>query len=146
MMIILTRNHPVCYEMVIGAICAILLLLRIHGFSLPPQDLRRCYDGVCFFFHDPFGGDVIGVLWRPEMLRQRPLDQMSAADDVVVVRPGMRFVEKTVGALTGDLIEDLGKKKTHAEFNVQAFVEDVKIMGDGLVANVEVKTENWSSN
>ena len=71
---------------------------------------------------------------------------MSAADDAVIVPPGMRFVEKTVGALTGDLIEDLGKKKTHAEFNVQAFVEDVKIMGDGLVANVEVKTENWSSN
>ena len=70
---------------------------------------------------------------------------MSANNDVVVP-PGMRFVEKTVGALTGDVIEDLGKKKTHAEFNVQAFVDDVKIMGEGLVAKVEVKTENWSSN
>ena len=49
-----------------------------------------------------------------------------------------------MGTLTGDIIEDLGKKKIHVEFNVQAFVEDVKIMGEGIVEDVRVKTENWS--
>ena len=58
--------------------------------------------------------------------------------------PAMRIEEKTVGALTGDVIEDLGKRKAYIDFHVQAFVDDVKILGDGLVERVEMKTENWS--
>ena len=101
--------------------------------------MRRSYEETCYFFHDPFGGDVIGVLWRPEVLRQKPLEELSDG-----IPPGQRFEERTVGTLTGDIIEDLGKKKIHVEFNVQAFVEDVKIMGEGIVEDVKVKTENWN--
>ena len=75
-------------------------------------------------------------------MAQRPLEEALAERSGLL--PGMRIEEKTVGTLTGDVIEDLGKRKTHIEFHVQAFVEDVKILGDGLVEKVEMKTENWS--
>ena len=108
------------------------------------QDLRRCYEEICYFFHNPHGGDVVGVLWRPEVLLQKPLEESSSGVSSGIPPPAMRFEERTVGTLTGDVIEDLGKRKTHVEFNVQAFVEDVKILGDGIVEQVHVRTENWS--
>ena len=107
--------------------------------------MRRCYDDICFFFHDPFGGDVIGVLWRPDALRQRPIeDAVATPGGGGVIVPGLRFEEKTIGALTGDVIEDLDKKKIYVEFNIQAFVEDVKAIGDGIVQDVQVNVENWN--
>ena len=27
---------------------------------------------MALFFHDPYGGDVIGILWKPNMLRAAP--------------------------------------------------------------------------
>ena len=46
--------------------------------------------------------------------------------------------------MTGDVIEDLDKKKIYVEFNIQAFVEDVKAIGDGIVQDVQVNVENWN--
>jgi hypothetical protein len=46
--------------------------------------------------------------------------------------------------MTGDVIDDMGRASTVVEFNVEALVDDVNIMGDGLVERVELKTENWN--
>ncbi len=33
--------------------------------SLLLADLRRNFDDAALFFHDPYGGRVVGIVWKP---------------------------------------------------------------------------------
>ncbi|XP_072520710.1 nucleolar protein 6 [Salminus brasiliensis] len=85
------------------------------------SELQDAFGDVALFFHDPYGGTVIAVLWKPKAFQPQPFKtslmsarKVEVAKDVVTTVP-----------------------------NVEAIVEDFHIMGEGLVKNVELRTEKW---
>ncbi|OCT56411.1 hypothetical protein XELAEV_18000142mg [Xenopus laevis] len=86
------------------------------------QELREAYGEFALFFHDLHGGDVIGVLWKPSSFEPQPFKttnvkgrQMDGKSDKALLVP-----------------------------NAEAFVEDLEILGEGLVSGVEAQTERWN--
>ncbi|KAE8636849.1 hypothetical protein XENTR_v10003167 [Xenopus tropicalis] len=86
------------------------------------QELREAYGEFALFFHDKHGGDVIGVLWKPSGFEPQPF--------------------KTTN-MTGRVMDGKSAKPLLVP-NVEAIVEDFEILGEGLVASVEARTERWS--
>ncbi|XP_048851490.1 nucleolar protein 6 isoform X2 [Brienomyrus brachyistius] len=83
--------------------------------------LRDAFGHLALFFCDPYGSTVIAVLWKPQAFASQPFktSQMSA-----------RRVE-----VSGELAQSVP--------NVEAILEDFRVMGEGLVKKVEPRTENW---
>ncbi|XP_062874179.1 nucleolar protein 6 isoform X2 [Trichomycterus rosablanca] len=85
------------------------------------SELRDAFGDLALFFYDPYGGTVVAVLWKPQAFQPQPFKTslMNA-----------RRVEVTEnGAMTLP--------------NVEAIVQDFRIIGDGLVQKVELRTEKW---
>ncbi|XP_010903751.2 nucleolar protein 6 [Esox lucius] len=84
-------------------------------------ELRDAFGDLAVFFCDPYGGTVIAVLWKPKAFHPVPFktSQMVA-----------RRVE-----VTGE--------EAHTVPNVEAILEDFRIMGQGLVKSVDLRTERW---
>ncbi|XP_061379629.1 nucleolar protein 6 [Danaus plexippus] len=80
------------------------------------EELRSAYDEFAVFFNDPYGGDVIAVLWRPSVEDGRHLEVLNAN----ALRPAA------------------GGTETPYRVNLDAIVEDFKILGRGLVKEVVV--------
>uniref|UniRef100_A0A665T5Y7 Nucleolar protein 6 n=1 Tax=Echeneis naucrates TaxID=173247 RepID=A0A665T5Y7_ECHNA len=87
--------------------------------SLYLMELRDAFGDFALFFCDPYGGTVIAVLWKPKAFISMPF-KVSA-----------RSVE-----VTGE--------EANTVPNVEAILEDFRIMGQGLVKSVEARTERWS--
>ncbi|KAM8865782.1 nucleolar protein 6 [Synchiropus picturatus] len=85
-------------------------------------ELRDAFGDLALFFCDPYGGRVIAVLWKPKAFTPIPFktSQMSARSAQV----------------TGDEVTTLP--------NVEAILEDFRVMGKGLVKSVEARVERWS--
>ncbi|XP_076015910.1 nucleolar protein 6 isoform X2 [Genypterus blacodes] len=85
-------------------------------------ELREAFADLALFFCDPYGGTVIAVLWKPKAFIPVPFktSQMSA-----------RSVE-----VTGD--------QAQAVPNVQAILEDFRILGKDLVKSVDARMERWA--
>ncbi|XP_033827906.1 nucleolar protein 6 isoform X2 [Periophthalmus magnuspinnatus] len=90
--------------------------------SLYLNELRESFGHLALFFCDPYGGTVIAVLWKPKAFTplQFKTSQMSA-----------RTVE-----VNGEDVKTVP--------NVEAILEDFKILGNGLVKSVEARTERWT--
>uniref|UniRef100_A0A4W6G8X9 Nucleolar protein 6 n=1 Tax=Lates calcarifer TaxID=8187 RepID=A0A4W6G8X9_LATCA len=90
--------------------------------SLYLTELRDAFGDLALFFCDPYGGSVIAVLWKPKAFIPMPFktSQVSA-----------RCVE-----VTGEEVNTVP--------NVEAILEDFRVMGEGLVKSVEARTEKWS--
>ncbi|XP_035234780.1 nucleolar protein 6 [Anguilla anguilla] len=84
-------------------------------------ELKDSFGELAMFFCDPYGGTVIAVLWKPQAFAPLPFktSQMSA-----------RRVE-----VTGE--------EARTVPNVEAILEDIRILGEGLVKKVEPRTERW---
>ncbi|KAG5841083.1 hypothetical protein ANANG_G00195830 [Anguilla anguilla] len=84
-------------------------------------ELKDSFGELALFFCDPYGGTVIAVLWKPQAFAPLPFktSQMSA-----------RRVE-----VTGE--------EARTVPNVEAILEDIRILGEGLVKKVEPRTERW---
>ncbi|KAI1900401.1 hypothetical protein AGOR_G00049570 [Albula goreensis] len=89
--------------------------------SLYLAELRGAFGELALFFCDPYGGTVIAVLWKPPAFSPLPFktSQMNA-----------RTVE-----VTGEEVRTVP--------NVEAILEDFRIMGEGLVKSIEARTERW---
>uniref|UniRef100_A0A673CSG7 Nucleolar protein 6 n=1 Tax=Sphaeramia orbicularis TaxID=375764 RepID=A0A673CSG7_9TELE len=90
--------------------------------SLYLTELREAFGDLALFFCDPYGGTVITVLWKPKAFTPMPFKTSQAS---------ARSVE-----VTGEVVNTLP--------NVEAILEDFKIIGNGLVKSVEVRSERWS--
>ncbi|KAK6306718.1 hypothetical protein J4Q44_G00236430 [Coregonus suidteri] len=84
-------------------------------------ELRDAFGVLALFFCDPYGGTVIAVLWKPKAFSPLPFktSQMVA-----------RHVE-------------VSGEEAHTVPNVEAILEDFRVMGQGLVKSVEPWTEKW---
>lgn len=99
-----------------------LPVIDYNPVSLYLAELRDAFGDLALFFCDPHGGTVIAVLWKPKAFIPMPFktSQMSA-----------RRVE-----VTGEEANSIP--------NVEAILEDFRVMGKGLVKSVEARTEKWS--
>ncbi|XP_058027935.1 nucleolar protein 6 [Ahaetulla prasina] len=86
------------------------------------QELREAFSDFALFFYDKFGGEVIGVLWKPSAFEPQPFK---------------------VSNIKGRMISRAGSQPTVVP-NVEAILEDFKILGEGLVKTLEARTEKWS--
>ncbi|KAM4616374.1 nucleolar protein 6 [Polymixia lowei] len=99
-----------------------LPVIDYNPVSLYLVELRESFGDLALFFCDPYGGTVIAVLWKPKAFKPVPFktSQISA-----------RHVE-----VTGE--------EAHTVPNVEAILEDFRVMGRGLVKSVEARTERWT--
>ncbi|XP_042871815.1 nucleolar protein 6-like [Penaeus japonicus] len=81
-------------------------------------ELREAYNHLALFFYDEHGGDVIGVVWNPKALTPQELK---------------------IGNLMGHKV--VGVKEVKQVANVEAIIEDFRIIGTGLVESISIKNE-----
>uniref|UniRef100_A0A8C9VAJ2 Nucleolar protein 6 n=1 Tax=Scleropages formosus TaxID=113540 RepID=A0A8C9VAJ2_SCLFO len=94
----------------------LLPVIDFNPVSLYLAELRDAFGHLALFFCDPYGGTVIAVLWKPQAFKAQPF----------------KVTERIV---SGD--------EAHSLPNVEAILEDFRIMGDALVRKVEPRMENW---
>ncbi|VVC45437.1 Hypothetical protein CINCED_3A008556 [Cinara cedri] len=78
--------------------------------------LRDCYSKYALFFHDTYGGNVIGIVFKP--------DVFNATDFKVTNVNGQK------------LVKSLNSRK-QVEFNLDAFIEDIHVHGGFIVKEIE---------
>ncbi|XP_072937991.1 nucleolar protein 6 [Epargyreus clarus] len=82
------------------------------------EELRNAYSEFAVFFHDAYGGDVIAVLWKPDIHEEKEL-QIGATNALKPVK------------VDGEI-----KYKV----NIEALLEDFRTLGAGLVQAVVLNT------
>ncbi|XP_043516019.1 nucleolar protein 6 isoform X3 [Frieseomelitta varia] len=82
------------------------------------QELRNGYDEFALFFHDTYGGTIIGVLFKPSALGIK------------------EFKVSNIG----------GRKCNNNELvlNISAMIQDFYILGKGLVEAIDVRSKKFS--
>ena len=86
--------------------------------SIYLKQLEHSYSEYATFFHGRSSGDVIAVMWRPAAFQAVPFRIMSLS---------CRKVDEQ-----GNLVP-----------NLEAIIEDFKVLGCGLVEAVELRTNKW---
>ncbi|KAM6470906.1 nucleolar protein 6 [Liasis olivaceus] len=86
------------------------------------QELREAFSDFALFFYDKYGGGVVGVFWKPSAFEPQPFK---------------------VSNMKGRMVSKLSSEPMVVP-NVEAILEDFKILGEGLVKMVEARTEKWS--
>ncbi|XP_072269627.1 nucleolar protein 6 [Pyxicephalus adspersus] len=84
------------------------------------KSLRDSFEHLALFFYDKHGGDVIGVLWNPTSFAPQPFKEAN---------------------INGRMLDS---KTQLLVPNVEAILDDFKILGKGLVLRVEARTERWN--
>lgn len=80
------------------------------------KELQIAFGHLAIFFYDEHGGESIGVVWKPHALK---------------------IQELKVGGMEGHQL--VGVKEVKQVPNLEAILEDFRILGDGLVREVNVK-------
>ncbi|GLG96489.1 Nucleolar protein 6 [Gryllus bimaculatus] len=83
-------------------------------------ELREGYGNYALFFHDQYGGNIIGVVWKPLITQTQ--------DFKVSLIGGHKPVQKSQMVL-----------------NLDAILEDFQIIGSGLVTSVNAKTRRTTN-
>ncbi|CAG5922329.1 unnamed protein product [Menidia menidia] len=99
-----------------------LPVIDYNPVSLFLTELREAFGDLALFFCDPYGGMVISVLWKPKAFAPAAFKTSHMCARTV----------KVTGA------------EANTVPNVEAILEDFRVMGKGLVKSVEAKTEKWS--
>uniref|UniRef100_A0A663FFP6 Nucleolar protein 6 n=1 Tax=Aquila chrysaetos chrysaetos TaxID=223781 RepID=A0A663FFP6_AQUCH len=86
------------------------------------QELRDAFSDLALFFYDKHGGEVIAVLWKPLSFQPQPFK---------------------VSSMKGRMVTTLNNELVCVP-NVEAILEDFKVLGEGLVKSVEARTEKWT--
>ncbi|KAF2885231.1 hypothetical protein ILUMI_20950 [Ignelater luminosus] len=76
-------------------------------------ELRQAYGNVALFFHDPYGGNVIGVLWNPAEQEEK---------------------EFKVSHVEGRML-----KSNKLHLNTEAIIEDFYLMGENIVREIKLQ-------
>ncbi|XP_027472655.1 nucleolar protein 6 isoform X2 [Zalophus californianus] len=100
-------------------------LMPVLGYD-PPQlylaQLREAFGDLALFFYDQHGGEVIGVLWKPSSFQPQPFKASNTKGRMVMSQGGELVMVP----------------------NVEAILEDLAVLGEGLVQAVEARSERWT--
>ncbi|XP_028408170.1 nucleolar protein 6-like isoform X2 [Dendronephthya gigantea] len=86
------------------------------------DELQEAFSDVALFFRDTYGGDRIGVVWKPEILQPTQFKVFGSQ---------YRIPTESNNQMKG--------AKNTVVPNIQAILSDFQIIGQGLVKNVEVR-------
>lgn len=90
------------------------------------NSLKAAFRNQALFFYDDFGGRHIGVLLRPETLETKPFKYSTVEGSMLT------------GTSYSHSIENVA-------FNLPAFLEDLQILGEGLVEKVSLQSDKLLS-
>ena len=96
----------------------VLPVVDFNAISIYLQQLEESFSEFAIFFYDRFSNSVIAVLWRPAAFEAVPFKLMSL--------PCRKLDEH------GNLVP-----------NLDAIIEDFKVLGRGLVDSIELRTDKW---
>lgn len=96
-------------------------VIDFNPVALYLAELREAFGDLALFFCDPYGGTVIAVLWKPKAFKPMPFKTS-------------QMVARRV---------DVTGEEAHTVPNIEAILEDLRVMGKGLVKSVEPRTESW---
>ncbi|XP_034728386.1 nucleolar protein 6 [Etheostoma cragini] len=99
-----------------------LPVIDYNPVSLYMAELREAFGNLALFFCDPYGGTVIAVLWKPKAFTPMPFKTSQVSARSVVV----------------------SGEEANTVPNIEAILEDFRIMGKGLIKSLEARTEKWS--
>uniref|UniRef100_A0A672MCZ3 Nucleolar protein 6 n=1 Tax=Sinocyclocheilus grahami TaxID=75366 RepID=A0A672MCZ3_SINGR len=85
------------------------------------SELREAFGDLALFLYDPYCGTVIAVLWKPAAFEPKPFKTSLMNARRVEVNDG---VATTVP-------------------NVEAILQDLHVIGEGLVKKFDLRTEKW---
>ncbi|OWF47935.1 nucleolar protein 6-like [Mizuhopecten yessoensis] len=91
------------------------------------SELRAVYSDYALFFCDRYGGNLIGVLWKPQAFDKSPFSVNRIAGKM----PILLDTDKSSD------IQTIG--------NIEAILEDFQVLGGGLVSKVEIKKWDFGS-
>ncbi|XP_026727595.1 nucleolar protein 6 [Trichoplusia ni] len=94
----------------------VIPVVEFHPVLKYLEELRSAYSEFALFFHDLYGGEVIAVLWTPDIKEDREFQLTNAT--------GLKPIPS--------------KGETKYRVNVQALIEDFRILGQGLVKDITV--------
>ncbi|XP_014773515.1 nucleolar protein 6 isoform X1 [Octopus bimaculoides] len=83
------------------------------------KDLRETFGHLALFYSDEYSSSVIGVLWRPKIFQPQ----------------GFK-----VSLVNGQCLFEESSKENQLVPNIEAIIEDMKILGNGIVEHIKVKT------
>ncbi|CAF0704690.1 unnamed protein product [Brachionus calyciflorus] len=82
------------------------------------KELREAFDDIALFFYDLYGSTKIHVLWKPDALKSKELK---------INNVKYRLIDRN----TNELV-----------LNLEAILEDFKIIGNELVESIKIKNES----
>ncbi|XP_040277098.1 nucleolar protein 6 [Bufo bufo] len=86
------------------------------------SELRESYGEFALFFYDTHGGEVIGVIWNPSSFTPQPFKMTKVNGRILDAKSNSLLLVP----------------------NVDAILEDFKILGEGLVKSIECQSERWN--
>ncbi|XP_069819373.1 nucleolar protein 6 [Dendropsophus ebraccatus] len=86
------------------------------------SELRESYGEFALFFYDIHGGEVIGVIWNPSSFTPQPFKTTNVNGRIVDAKSNSLLLIP----------------------NVEAILEDFKILGEGLVKSITCQSERWN--
>jgi len=90
------------------------------------NELKSTFSDIAWFFHDKFGGTVIGVVWKPNALDPRSFKIL-----------GLKY--KMPSTYQSKEKATSSSSQQYVEPNIDAIVEDFRIIGRGLVTAIRVQ-------
>ena len=82
------------------------------------EELRKSFDEMALFFYDIYGATQIFVLWKPDTLQQKELKIQNSK---------YRLIDSVKNCFI---------------LNIEAVVDDFKIIGDELVESITIKNDS----
>lgn len=82
------------------------------------KELREAYEDVALFFYDVYGCTKVYVLWRPDALKSKELKISNVK-------------YRLIDSVKNDLV-----------LNLEAILDDFKLIGNELVESVKIKNES----
>lgn len=97
---------------------------QIQTCALQPTDFKDAFSDIALFFHDVYGGDLIGILWKPQSFVPAPFKVLHAQCKMPLINP--QTAEKSK------------QGQTWVIPNISAILSDFQTIGEGLVKKIEV--------
>ncbi|PIK61546.1 hypothetical protein BSL78_01559 [Apostichopus japonicus] len=101
----------------------VIQIVDFDPVKLYVDDLKDAFGDHAMFFHDQFGGTVVGVKWKMPAFESKP----TKVSSMIAAVPEASSLNTLSTVVPG----------------VEGILSDFQIIGEGLVTSVEVFPENW---
>jgi len=116
-------KHP-AEEASLSRPSVLLPVVNFDPAQLYLKELKDAFSDIALFFHDFYGGDLIGIVWKPQSFVSAPFKVLHAQCKMPVINP--QTTEKSK------------QGQTLVIPNISAILSDFQTIGEGLVRKIQV--------